>query len=153
MTRVIHRPIPGFVDTDESDLIQPSDLEAMEHVIVDEGVFERVAGESLSALRVVWEDEDGAVWPLDYRDEVNIDSLAGITVTAAGMATQPVKVQRAGVLDATGLNLVPGKVWLGVDGALTQTPPEDGFDLLVGYATGEQRLYLAFSEPIELLEE
>lgn len=117
----------------------------------DGSAFIRVAGEPISALRAVYELPDGTVWPLSADDAEHIDLLAGITITSAA-AGQEITVQRAGPLDAAGLNLQPGRVWLGMGGALTQTPPENGFDTLLGYATAEQRLYIDISESI-LLED
>lgn len=111
--------------------------------------FIRVAAVALSALVVVWEDAAGLVHPLDYRDEDHAALLCGLTITSAG-AGQDVTVQRAGPLDAAGLGLVPGRVWLGVDGRLTQTPPQDGCDILVGNATADERIYLNFNEAIYL---
>lgn len=111
--------------------------------------FLRTAGEPLSALVAVYEDTLGAVRVLQPDDEDNVDMLVGVTVTAAG-AGELVTVQRSGALDAAGLGLVPGRVWLGGNGRLVQTPPEDGFDVLLGYATAEQRLYIDISEPIQL---
>lgn len=111
--------------------------------------FNRLSAAPVSALIVVWEDEHGAVRPLDSHDSQHADLIAGITTTAAA-AGQEVTVQRLGPLDASGLNLQPGRVWLGRNGALTQTPPEDGFDTLLGYATAEQRLYIDISETIQL---
>lgn len=111
--------------------------------------FERTAGEPLSALKAVWEDEHGTVYALGYADDEHIDLLAGLTITAAN-AGAPITIQRSGPLDATGLNLTPGRVWLGVDGALTQSPPVTGFDVLIGYATAEKRLYIDFSDNILL---
>ena len=111
--------------------------------------FERVAGEPLSALRVVWEDPDGNVWPLDYRDDDHIDLLIGLTVTS-GAAGAVVTVQRGGVMDVQGLGLVPGRVWLGAGGQLSQSPPDDGHDVLVGYVTSDSRVYLTFNESINL---
>jgi hypothetical protein len=98
----------------------------------------------------VWEDPAGVVRLLDYRDAAHIDLLAGITVTAAGAAGQPVTVQRSGVLDAAGLGLVPGRVWLGADGALTQAPPADGFDVLLGSAVAGARLVFNLQDTIHL---
>ena len=117
----------------------------------DGSAFIRIAGESISALRAVYELPSGAVHPLSADDEEHIDQIAGITITSAA-AGQEITVQRSGPLDATGLNLQPGRVWLGMDGALAQTPPENGFDTLLGYATAEQRLYIDISETI-LLED
>lgn len=111
--------------------------------------FTRVAATTLSALVVVWEDSAGLVRPLDYRDEEHAALLCGLTITSAD-AGQDVTVQRIGPLDAAGLGLVPGRVWLGVDGRLTQTPPQDGCDILVGNATADERIYLNFNEAIYL---
>lgn len=111
--------------------------------------FERQSAGALSALRVVWEDESGAVRPLDYRDEDHIDLIAGLTLTgtpAAGAVT----VQRGGPVDDAAWAWTSGRVWLGADGALTQTPPADGFDVLVGYAVSPTRLYLDMQDNIEL---
>lgn len=112
--------------------------------------FERTSASSISALRVVWEDADGNVATLDYRDGDHIYLLSGLTITATSGAGQSITVQRTGPLNAEGLGLTPGPVWLGVDGTLTQTPPDDGYDVLVGYATAEQRIFLVFDSSIDL---
>lgn len=115
--------------------------------------IERLAGTALSALRVVWEDPSAAVRTLDYRDAEHIDRIAGVTVTAAESAGVSVFVQRSGVIDAAGLGLVPGRVFLGVDGALTQTEPAEGFDVLIGYATDTTRLYVDIQDNIQIQED
>lgn len=112
--------------------------------------FVRIAAAPLSALTVVWESAAGQVHALDYRDADHIDLLAGISITAASAVGQTVNVQLAGPLDVAGLGLTPGRVWLGVGGALTQTPPADGFDVLVGRVVAGHRLYLSFNDNIHL---
>lgn len=113
--------------------------------------FTRIAGTAISALVAVYELPDGTAWPLSADDDEHIDLLAGITLTSASAGAE-VDIQRAGPLDAAGLNLQPGRVWLGMNGQLTQTPPDSGNDTLLGYATAEQRLYIDISETI-LLED
>lgn len=113
--------------------------------------FELTAATAISALRVVWEDANGAAHLLDVGDSAHIDLLAGLTTTAADSGGT-VRVQRLGPLDAAGLGLSPGRVWLGANGALTQVAPTESHDVLVGYATDDDRIYLSFSEPIELEE-
>jgi len=108
----------------------------------------RQAGETLSALRGVYE-LDGQVFALDYRDAAHVDLLLGITLTAA-QAGEPINVQRLGALDDAGWSWAPGPVWLGVDGGLTQTPPADGFDVLLGTAVSSSRLLLNLQPPIDL---
>jgi hypothetical protein len=110
--------------------------------------FQRTAGHTLSALRAVYELDD-QVHYLDYRDTAHIDLLLGITLSAAS-AGSPVNVQRSGVIDDSGWNWTPGRIWLGIDGALTQTPPADGFDVLIGAAVSATRITLNFTDPIDL---
>ena len=114
--------------------------------------FTRRAGETISALTAVYENSLGIVYPLSNTDEINIDLLAGIAITGAH-AGADITIQRSGPLDASGLNLQPGRVWLGATGALTQLAPQTGFDVLIGYATAEQRIYIDLSDNIQLNEE
>lgn len=109
---------------------------------------QRQAGETLSALRAVYE-LDGQVLYLDYRDAAHIDLLLGITLTAAD-ADAPVNVQHSGPIDDSGWNWTPGRIWLGIDGALTQTPPADGHDVLLGAAVSATRITLNITDPIDL---
>ena len=110
--------------------------------------FQRTAGETLSALRVVYE-LDGTVHPLDYRDDDHIDLLLGITLTAADTG-ELLNVQRSGPLDDSSWNWTPGRIWLGADGALTQIYPVDGYDVLIGSAVSATRILLNLQDPIDL---
>lgn len=110
--------------------------------------FQRAAGEDMSALRVVYE-LDGEVFYLDYRDEAHINLVMGMTLTAAQVG-EPINVQRSGFVDDTGWNWVPGPVWLGVAGSITQVPPSDGFDILLGAAVSATRITLNIQPPVEL---
>lgn len=110
---------------------------------------ERTAAEPLSALVVVWEDTDGTVRALDNKDGAHIDMLCGLTTTATPSSGATVLVQLSGAVDISGLGLTPGRVWLGTNGTLTQTPPAEGFDLLIGRAVGQQ-LYLSITDHINL---
>lgn len=112
-------------------------------------IYTRQSTGALSAMRVVWEDDAGAVSALDGADEDHIDLLCGLTLTATSDAGQ-VAVQRTGAVDDLAWSWVPGRVYLGADGALTQSPPSTGFDVLVGVAVSPTRLILNFQDPIEL---
>lgn len=109
---------------------------------------QRLAGSELSALRAVYE-LNGQVFALDYRDTEHIDLLLGVTLTAADQG-HPVNVQRLGAIDDDDWSWQPGRVWLGADGALTQNPPTDGFDVLIGAAVASGRLLLNLQDPLEL---
>jgi hypothetical protein len=110
--------------------------------------LQRVAGETLSALRAVYE-LDGVVRYLDYRDADHVALLIGVTITAA-LASEPVNIQSAGPLTDASWQWAPGPVWVGIDGRLTQTPPDDGFDLLIGSAVSATRIALNLQRPIDL---
>jgi len=109
---------------------------------------QRTAGANLSALVAVYE-LNGAVHALGADDALHIDLLLGITLTAA-QAGDPVNVQRLGAIEDIAWNWVPGRVYLGANGALTQTPPTGGFDLLIGSATSPTRIALNLQDPISL---
>lgn len=109
----------------------------------------RNSAAALSALLVVWEDELGVVRPLDSTDEDHIDLLCGLTITGTS-SVGPVTVQRTGAVDDTAWAWTPGRVYLGAGGSLTQTPPNNGFDVLVGVAVSPTRLILDFQDPIEM---
>lgn len=111
--------------------------------------FTRQSDGPLSALRVVWEDDAGMVRPLDCGDVDHIDLICGLTITAAS-GPGAVTVQRFGPIDDSAWNWAPGRVYLGANGALTQTPPVGGFDVLVGVAVSATRLILNLQDPIEL---
>ncbi|WP_287918830.1 capsid cement protein [Comamonas sp.] len=112
--------------------------------------MERRAGETLSALRIVWEDEFGRVWPLSALDEAHVFLLLGLTLTAAD-AGGLVNVQRSGVVDDAAWSWAPGqRVYLGQGGALTASPAEEGFHVLVGTAASATRLLLNIQDPLQM---
>lgn len=109
---------------------------------------QRAAGEALSALRVVYE-LDGQAFTLDYRDAAHIDLLLGITLTSSA-AGDPVNIQRSGAITDGFWSWAPGRVYLGAAGALTQLPPDDGYQVLIGAAVAADRLLMNLTDPIEL---
>lgn len=91
-----------------------------------------VAGENLAAGDYVYINASGHAMKADNRYESR--SCMG-WVNSAALNTEPVTVQFAGI-NGHGLALVPGPVWLGINGGLTQTPPTTGALVqLLGYAT------------------
>lgn len=113
-------------------------------------VFDRIAGEVVSALRAVYE-VDGVVFYLDPDDNEHIDLMLGVTISAA-QEGDSVRVQRIGVIDDNSWNWSPGRIWLGPHGSLTQTPPSGRFDMLIGSALSAKRIVLNIQDSI-LLEE
>lgn len=111
-------------------------------------IIEVEAGENLSALKAVYL-KNGLARYLDYKDADNIDFMLGITITSAQVGKK-VKVKRYGLINDSFFNFNSGKVWLGLNGGLTQTAPDDGFDLLIGTAVSFDSFILNIQDPIEL---
>lgn len=112
-------------------------------------IFVRQSAGALSAMRIVWEDGAGVVSVLDSADDDHIDLLCGITLAATSDAG-PVTVQRTGAVDDSAWDWTPGRVYLGANGAPTQSPPTTGFDVLIGTAVSPTRIILNFQDPIDL---
>lgn len=110
----------------------------------------RIAGETISALRVVYE-RNGRVYLLDPTDPFSEDVqfMLGITVTAAD-AGGTVAVQRSGTIDSDGWNWAEGLLFVAPAGMLTQIPPVVGWELVVGTSPSPTRLNLDFDEPVRL---
>ena len=112
----------------------------------------RAAGETLSALRAVYE-RAGRVYALNALDPTAPASLfLGITVTAAA-AGAPVVVQRDGTLDDPSFDWAEGPVYVGLGGRLTQVYPETGWELVVGASPEPTRLNVDFDEPVLLAQD
>lgn len=110
--------------------------------------LQRRAGETISALRVVYE-RNNRVFYLDASDDDHIDLLLGISVTSAP-AEELLNVQRSGVIDDSSWTWLLGPIWLGSAGTLTQSPPAAGYDVLIGSAVSPTRIILNLQDPINL---
>ena len=108
----------------------------------------RPATETISALRVVYEDDVG-IGILDPTNDAHVHGLLGIAVTA-GSETDEIRVQTSGTVDDLSWSWTPGFVFVGADGVLTQTVPTTGWEIVVGYSPSATRINLTFDEPIKL---
>lgn len=108
----------------------------------------RTAAGTVSALRVIFESAAG-VSHLDPTNDAQVAALIGISTTSADPGGT-VEYQFDGDLDDSGWSWSPGFVYAGPDGSLTQTPPADGWEIVVGYAPLPTRINLTFDEPVKL---
>ena len=142
----------GLPNADELDRIGADndlptwDGEPWPHV---ESVRE-VAGENLSALRVVYLDNDqafaaSATTALAYR-------LCGVTITAADIGAEVVIQQSGELTDASFNFTTTSPVFLGAGGTLTQTPVESGASVAVARVITPTRIYIDIQQPIDLTE-
>lgn len=112
-------------------------------------ILTRVAGETLSALRVVYE-RNGQVFLLDPGTRLSpVDQMLGVTLTA-GEAGAQIAIRAEGTLDDAGWAWTEGLVFVGPDGTLTQTYPAVGWEIVVGASPSSQRINLNFDEPVFL---
>lgn len=113
-----------------------------------------VATSPISGHRVV---RISAAGNLAYASSANVGDAAnviGISQNAA-VAGGNVNIQSFGPLDEPSWSWTPGlPVFCGVDGVLTQVPPEgpgDAFSLIVGTAMLPTRIYVSVKQPIIVL--
>lgn len=116
------------------------------------GAVTRVAGETISALRAVYE-RGGRVYLLDTTEPTApVKLFLGVT-TSAGAEGSPVVIQRDGTLDDPSFEWVEGLVYVGTSGRLTQAHPTTGWELVVGASPSPTRLNLDFDEPVLLAQD
>ncbi|WP_312836427.1 hypothetical protein [Comamonas sp.] len=108
----------------------------------------RTAGETISANRVLY-DRAGLVYPLGQADAENIYAILGLSVSAGQVGAQ-ISVQRSGTVTDSGWSWAYGRVYLGANGQLTQTPPSSGFSVLIGFAATATSINLSINDPIEV---
>ena len=105
----------------------------------------QLAGTSLSALRIVYSDGTH-VRPLDNTDLSNVPRLLGMSLTA-GLLDEEIVVQRQGMLFDLSWTWVPGFLWLGTAGQLTQIPPSSGACIIVAEALSATQILLSPFDP------
>lgn len=99
------------------------------------------AAQALSGHRVVYLVSENDVAYPDQSDYQQVKKILGITKGAA-LAGAPVEIQTAGVLVEPGWNFLPGDVWLGASGQLTQVVPASGNLVCVGSAVSPTALQI-----------
>lgn len=99
------------------------------------------AATTLSALRAVTLDNSGQATYATNTTLANAQVL-GVTVTAAN-AGSPVQIRTIGVMSDPSWNFVKGPVFLGTNGALTQSAPTGGLVVApIGRALSQTTIYI-----------
>lgn len=107
----------------------------------------RSAGETVSALRIVFERQQSVL--LANPSDDSVFQALGLSLTA-GSAGTDITVQTQGYVDDSAWSWAEGHVWCGPNGSLTQVPPTSGWDFIIGFATSATRLYIDLNEPVLL---
>jgi len=98
--------------------------------------------------RVVRSIGSGAVGYADYSVAGHGDDTIGIS-TGAADAGYTVQVQQFGYLTHVGWSWTPGQpIFVGTNGALTQTAPTSGFVQVVGHASDTDEMYVSIEQAI-----
>lgn len=110
--------------------------------------LERVADETISALKAVFASSDEGVKVSSSTDSLR-QRILGVAVTSA-LITQSVTVQTAGVIeDALFASMILSEpVFVDSVGSLTQTPPSSGALIEVGQYIGESKILLNIERTI-----
>lgn len=110
-----------------------------------------VAGEAVGGHRAVVIDAAGLAWYADRATADNMNRIAGITQGAAALG---------GLLTITSKGRLPEPSWswtpflpifLGHNGLLTQTPPTDGFQIVLGTALDATTMFVSPSSPLVII--
>lgn len=107
----------------------------------------RSAGETVSALRIVYESSQ-LVHPVNPATDSVFQAL-GLAITSGSTGAE-ITIQTLGFVDDSAWSWTEGIVWCGPNGVLTQTPPTTGWDFIIGFATSATRLYIDLNEPVLL---
>ncbi len=123
--------------------VAPSDavnLQQVQTLISNSDVVTKVAAQTISALKAVAMNSS---FELVYADATNTTALnfLGISITSGNTGLN-VDVRLNGEIIDISWNWIPGPVYLGFNGNLTQTLVTPGYVVEIGMATGNNRIVL-----------
>jgi hypothetical protein len=96
------------------------------------------AGQSLGGHRGVYIGADDKAWLADPLTAVSNPAI-GITVSAA-LSGADVPIRTSGLVTEPSWNWIPGPIYLGAAGVLTQMPPSSGAIVRMGISAGPDRM-------------
>lgn len=107
----------------------------------------KIAGESISALRWVYQASDGLVYLAQNTDFSQSLGILGITTTSATSGGE-LSIQTGGLVsDASFFFGLDIPLWLGLNGVTTQVPPTTGNLVIVGQPTDNHTLFINLQPP------
>jgi hypothetical protein len=106
------------------------------------------AGQNVNAYQVVAVHSDGLAYIASAATLADADRIVGVAITSA-LTGNPIDVQQVGTINNLGFSFTPGAtVYLGLTGALVQTPNAGVFELPMGVATSASQLEVQMGLPI-----
>jgi len=106
-----------------------------------------IPASALSGHRFVTLDESGRLIPADCRNPDHVQMLIGMTLSA-GDESGPLPVQTAGAVTDPALTVSSGPLYLGYDGAWTQTVPAEGAVQQIGHGEAPNTIMIRILTPI-----
>ena len=102
----------------------------------------RSAGESVSALKLVYAIDANTVMIGSSSGSINQARIFGVAITAATL-NQSMQIQTFGVLrDSSFAFPANVPVYLSPTGSITSTPPTTGYQTVVGYSQGPGSIFI-----------
>ena len=114
-------------------------------------VLQLIAAENISALRVLASDDLGQVVYADNNSVGQAFKVMGISIST-GLLGANVTLQTEGILTDAGWSWAgTGPLFVGTNGVLTQTPPTNGYSVVVGWPTNPTTIFININHAIILL--
>ena len=135
--------------TGQLDVVNPPpDLDAAQVLKVN-----RIASEDISALKLVKADSPTNVSKAFLNGTAEDAEVLGLAITAATTGNEVCVLLFGANTDITHAGFaLNDPIFLGLDGALTQTPPSTSgqFRTQIGKSLGGNQIFINITEPIEL---
>lgn len=110
-----------------------------------------IAGEDLSALRIISSSDSGTALYSDPADPDSTRRIIGLTTGAALTGTGAPFLQEGRYQDASWNWDVTKRLFLGVNGTITQVAPTTGISVVLGHASKPDTIFLNVDKPIALI--
>jgi hypothetical protein len=110
--------------------------------------FKKIASENISALKLVYADVLNC-YLADNSDELKT-SVIGVALNGANIGEE-VEIKTSGELKDIFFNFSIGeKLFLGANGAITNTPPSSGYHVCIGHGLGSGAIFINIESEIVL---
>jgi len=106
----------------------------------------RIAGEHIEHFRIVYDVDGVTCMKADPTDITKCSTILGMTVDDNAISTN-VEIIGHGEIAVTS-GLLPGHMWLGATGTITQVLPTTGVFVSLGWVSNSSRMYIDIGQPI-----
>ena len=109
-----------------------------------------IAGEAISALKIVRLDSPTTVKIGDSSSTYEDAKVIGVAISAAALGVN-IDVQSFGELNDAFFSFpLNAPLYLSPTGTITDTPPTSGYNVQIGHSLGAGSIFVKVQEPIEL---